>query len=153
MTSPSPPAPSSGEDPPQRGAIAALILHHTVTVLLLVGALALGIWGYLTYRRGGLSMTAAVSAQAPPSQRHLIASQIARLELAAETSRQLYQSAPLKLEALIDQGLISRDDLSYPSSRVRYTLHVEGEALHVTAETLPPERLLNEAPLLSPAQD
>ncbi len=113
-------------------ALGALILHHTVTALLLVGALALGIWGYLTYSKGGFTYAQAPTAQSA-TQRYLIASQERRLTLAAQTYRTIHQSPPLTLDVLVEDGLLDASDLTYPSKQVSYTLHIEGKRLFVTS--------------------
>ena len=125
-----PPQPEKEPRPP--GALSALILHHTVTALLLCGALAMGIWGYLTHRKGGF-----VYAQAPlqegSSKRYLIASQEARIKLAAETYRLIHQTAPIEVSVLVDEGLLHPDDLRYPSPQVSYELHIDKDQLLVTS--------------------
>jgi len=112
--------------------LGALILHHTITALLLSGALALGIWGFLTYKKGGFTY-----AQAPvekgSTHRYLIASQEAKLKLAAETYTRINQTPPLETSVLVDAGLILEDDLHYPSHNVTYTLHVDGKDIKITS--------------------
>lgn len=127
---PKPPKPE--KEPRQPGALSALILHHTVTALFLCGALAMGIWGYLTHKKGGF-----VYAQAPlqegSSKRYLIASQEARIKLAAETYRLIHQTPPIEVSVLVDEGLLLPDDLRYPSSQVSYELHIDKDQLLVTS--------------------
>lgn len=135
--------------PPQEkapGALGALILHHTVTAMLIVGGLALGIWGYLTYTKDGFTYAKEPMAQSA-SQRYLIASQVHRLTLAAHTYQKLHQSPPLTLDILVEEGIIRPDDLSYPSPKVSYAIHIRGDQLVVTST------LVTTPPIESPPED
>lgn len=152
---PAPPQkPRKPSEPRQPGALGALILHHTVTALFLCGALAMGIWGYLTHKKGGF-----VYAQAPleesSSKRYLIASQEARIKLAAETYRLIHQTPPIEVSVLVDAGLLQPDDLRYPSSQVSYELHIDKDQLLVTS-TVKHSALPSSEPdtdeILSPAE-
>jgi hypothetical protein len=102
----------------------ALIIHHVITVLILVGALVLSVWGYLHFRKQGFFYEQE-SAQASPLERRLELNQRERISLAIRAYYQLHNNWPLSLDQLVAEGLLLPSDLSYPSPRVVYSLRTE----------------------------
>jgi hypothetical protein len=101
----------------------ALVIHHVVTALLVVGALALAVWSYLTFKKRNFFYEA--SGQISELEAQLELSQRERISLAIKAYYQLHNNWPLSLEQLVEEGLLESSDLRYPSPRVAYTLRVE----------------------------
>jgi hypothetical protein len=117
---PQPPSNAASSTTPLR----ALVIHHVITLMLVVGALALGVWSYLTFRKRDFFYDGA-RGQVSPLEQHLERSQRARISLAVNAYYQLHNNWPLSLEQLIEEGLLESSDLRYPSPQVTYTLRVE----------------------------
>lgn len=111
------------------GALGALILHHTITVALVIAVLGLSVWSYVTFRKQSFFYTPEQSVSS--TQRYLIASQLHRLELAARAYKDIHDANPVSLEALVEEGLLTRTDLSYPSRQVSYSLRNKGENFEI----------------------
>ena len=107
-----PPPPSRAE---RAGApLAALIVHHSITFLILVLFLALGVWAYLTFQDEEFFATVdrqAFEEELRPSQ---IEAQHQRLDFAIQVARQLTGRTPASLDELVEMGFLLESDLYYP---------------------------------------
>ena len=109
--------------------LGALILHHSVTVILVIAMLVLGVWGYITFRKGDFFYTPEETGSS--TQRYLVASQLQRIELAANAYSKIHESPPMSLESLVEEGLLTQKDLSYPSPDITYELRLDGDDIKV----------------------
>lgn len=116
-----PTAPDDGQ--PQtpdetRSALGAVVLHHTVTAVMLVLILAIGVWAYLTFRN--TSFFQAPDEQADTrTETYLLEAQLQRVEFALGVYFRLQERYPSDLSQLVDRGLLRESDLYYPSGRDR----------------------------------
>ena len=53
------------------------------------------------------------------------------MRLAARTYEQIHDAAPISLEALVEEGLLERSDLRYPSAAIEYSLRLDGEHVEI----------------------
>lgn len=105
-----------------------LVVHHSITVLILVVFLALGVWSYLNFQDSDFFTTvdrAQLEAELQPS---LQAAQQTRLEVALEVYSLVHDRYPTRFEELTDTGLLLPSDLYYPQGPAswNYEPHSEG---------------------------
>ncbi len=108
------------EEHEQPSELRAALVHHGATTLLLIAALALGIWGYLNFQKQDF-----FSFQGEKDRRmeeQLIASQERKLTFAVDTYHAIHNEAPSSFEALELDGLITAKDLRYPSRHIVYEM-------------------------------
>lgn len=137
MTSPSPSEmapPDRADDAsptPQKTGLATLILHHSITVLILILVLALGVWSYLNFQ--GTEFFAAIDRAGFEAELHpaLDEAQRQRLNSAIETYGLLNDRYPTHLDDLLDAGLLLPSDLYYPRGpdSWSYERHSDGFSL------------------------
>ncbi len=148
-SAPSASAPSASAPPDpkraRRSAMLAILLHHALTVALLCAVLAVGVYGYLTYKKRGFFYQGAQDTSSADAL--FITHQRARLRLATQAQQALTDAPPLQLDELREARLIGPSDLSYPSPRVRYTLERRGDSPYIEAALTP-----QPAPLLDPSE-
>lgn len=118
MGDPKQPEQSGDADQPRRG-VGAVVLHHTVTVLMLVLILAMGVWGYLTFRKTSFFQKpdAQVSTR---TEAYALRAQVRRIRVALRVYFRLDGRYPSNLTELVDRGLLLPSDLYYPSGKGRY---------------------------------
>lgn len=110
------------------------LLHHGLTLGLMVGILALCVWGYLGYKNNNLRILSPQQIEASPLMSIHIQTQIDRIKLAASTYKSIHDTAPLGLDELVNQGYLSAADLSFPAG-TRYTLENQGGRVMVKAQS------------------
>lgn len=94
--------------------LATMVIHYSITVIIMVLLLALGVWGYLNFRNSDFFATVdrqQVQAQVEPP---LIEAQHQRLSAAIEVWILVHGRPPASLEELVDRGLLLPSDLYYP---------------------------------------
>lgn len=130
--SPSPPSDQSGRDETSKGTgVIALIVHHAITVLILVLVLGLSVWGYLNFQ--DTEFFATVDTEEfdarlhPPLQR----AQTQRLEVALEVYSLVYDSHPVQLRELVDAGLLLPSDLYYPRGSDSWSYERRGDGFRL----------------------
>lgn len=120
------------DETPRRGVTA--LLHHGLTLGLMIGVLALCVWGYLGYKSNSLRILAPQKIAASPLISVQVQTQIDRIKLAASAYKSIHDTAPLGLDELVNQGYLSGADLSFPSG-TRYTLENQGGRVTVKAQS------------------
>lgn len=90
----------------------AVVVHHLVTAALLVLMLALGTWGYLTFK--DVTASDLGRTRTRPLEHEAIAAQAQRLHFALSVFHALRGTYPPSLEGLVDEGLLQTSDLEYP---------------------------------------
>ncbi len=119
-----PPQPPSGDLDPQQtpeegNALGAVVLHHTVTALMLALIIALGVWAYLTFRK--TSFFEAPDAQASTRvEAYSLQAQLQRIRFGLAVYFRLDGRYPAALDELVERGLLLPSDLYYPSGNGRY---------------------------------
>lgn len=111
----------------------AVVVHHLVTALLVAMALALGTWGYLTFKNASLFQRSD-SRQSSPFEHHAVDAQVDRLHFALAVYHSLYEKHPADLEALVDEGLLFSSDLNYPPGSSTILYQRVGETYEITVE-------------------
>lgn len=105
--------------PANRG-IATLIIHHSITVLILILFVSLGTWSYLTFRITAFFAPvdrAEIDAQiTPPTE----IAQHQRISFAIDVFIHLYDRPPARLEELTELNLLLPSDLYYPGKTLRW---------------------------------
>lgn len=113
---------SSAETAPQaksgRG-LGAVVLHHTVTALMLVLILALGVWAYLTFRKADFFEGPDQESVSRLDHYGTLA-QGQRIRFALRVYYRLDGRYPANLQELVDRGLLLQSDLYYPSREEGY---------------------------------
>lgn len=104
----------------EEGSVGVVVVHHLVTAMLVVMALALGTWGYLTFRKA--SFFELPNRQVSPFERSAVDAQVDRFHFALDVYFDLYNKYPASLDELVDEGLLQSSDLRYPpgSSTILY---------------------------------
>ena len=72
---------SDDQTPSRRNPLYATLLHHSVTLIMLTGFIAFGVWGYLTFKKKNIMWTPGNIES--PARRYFIDSHIDRMRLAA----------------------------------------------------------------------
>ncbi|MFP4599275.1 MAG: hypothetical protein ACLFVJ_13535 [Persicimonas sp.] len=100
------------------GGLGAVVLHHTVTAVMLALIIALGVWAYLTFR--------STSFFQPPDAKvdsrvesYALEAQLQRIHFALGVYFRLDGRYPADLAEVVERGLLLRSDLYYPSGRER----------------------------------
>jgi hypothetical protein len=94
--------------------IAALIVHHSITVLILVLFLALGVWSYLTFQNADFFASVDRQAHVNELRPAVVEAQSQRLHFAIEVYQQLTGRTPGSLNELVEMGFLRESDLYYP---------------------------------------
>ena len=120
---------SSSKGPP--AGVATLILHHSITVLILVMVIGLGVWSYLNLQSTDLFASvdrAELEAELHPP---LTTAQSQRIETAAEVYHLVYDAYPSNLDELVEAGFLLPSDVYYPRGHNSwsYERHTEGFTL------------------------
>lgn len=122
-------APKSKPPSPMR----AMVIHHTVTALTIAGILALGVWGYLSYRNNqGFFYEGKVEARSPLDEA-LIGSQQDRIKLAVRAFFEVHDNYPATLNELVNEGWLTQSDLSYPNGKTSYKMKINAEEVTILA--------------------
>lgn len=124
---PRPPAQEASTKPVPKAGLATLVLHHSITALILILFLALGVWGYLTFRTDDFFASvdrAEFEAELRPP---LVEAQRQRLVMAIEVANLLHGQYPRNLEELVEQGLLQDSDLYYPRGREQWVYNRFGD--------------------------
>ena len=107
------------EDEELNRGIGAVVLHHTVTAMMLALMIAIAVWAYLTFRESSFfqspdeSETSRVMAYSAKAQ-------VRRIESALEVHLRLHGEYPPSLDVLVDRGLLLESDLYYPADEFEY---------------------------------
>ena len=144
MNSPSPPSNSlppgdsgGGAPTPRKNGLAALVIHHSITVLILVLFLALGVWGYLTFQSTDFFASVDRSEFEAELRPALVEAQHQRLEVALHVANHLNGRYPGRLAELVEMGLLLESDLYYPSGGLQWLYTRQGDSF--TLELAMPE--------------
>ncbi len=108
------PADSSSKRAP-KASLWTILLHHSVTVIILVLFLAISIWAYLNVQ--GADFLGQVDHETMESELtpHLQAAQKLRVERALSIYERLENRYPRRLVELEQAGLLLTTDLTYPT--------------------------------------
>lgn len=100
------------------GGLGAVVLHHTVTAVMLALIIALGVWAYLTFRNTSFfqSPDARVDSRV---ESYALEAQLQRIHFALSVYFRLDGRYPADLAEVVERGLLLRSDLYYPSGRDR----------------------------------
>lgn len=125
---------SEGHEADQGGALGAVVLHHTVTALMLVLILALSVWAYLTFRQASFFHAPDDRADSRV-ETYVLESQLQRVEFALAVYFRLEARYPSNLDQLVSRGLLLESDLFYPSGpdRLAYERTADGYSLELAA--------------------
>lgn len=98
-------------DAPQRG-MGAIVLHHSVTALMIMLIIALAVWSYLSFRNTHFFEA--------PSQDTRVGSYVEgaqkqRIHFALDVFYRLDGRYPLTLNELVERNLLEASDLYYPA--------------------------------------
>ncbi len=144
LPGPSHPGGADEAVPSGKNGVGAVVVHHSISVVLLVLITAIGTWAFLTYRHTGLVTRA--DRQAPSFyQPYAVDAQQQRLAFALEVYQRLNDRYPSDLASLVDAGLLQASDLHYPPGRtqIQYRRTSSEYRLDVVApapEAAPPGR-------------
>lgn len=115
---------SAANDPQQRGdqkrpkppksGLGTLLLHHSITALILILLLGLGVWSYLTFLNKDYFATVDHEAFSEHIEPPLIEAQRQRIINAIEVWSLEHSQPPSTLRDLVDQGLLVTADLYSP---------------------------------------
>ncbi len=131
MTSGPPQSPSApGEETKPAAAKAGLftiILHHSITVLILVLFLSLGVWAYLNLQTTEFFSTLDYDDLEAHFYPPLEETQRQRLETALEVYSLRYDRYPTSLNQLTEAGLLLPSDLYYPRGLSEWAYETRGD--------------------------
>lgn len=101
------------------GGLGAVVLHHTVTALMLALILALGVWAYLTFRKTSFFQAPDADANSRV-EAHALQAQLQRIRFGLSVYFRLDGRYPAALDELVERGLLLPSDLFYPTGKARY---------------------------------
>lgn len=120
--------PTADERPSKKTGLLTIIVHHSITVLILVLFLALGVWSYLNLQATEFFTTVdhdELEAELYPPLEH---AQKQRLQTAIETYSLRHDRYPRRLSDLTDEaGLLHSSDLYYPRDVEYWAYQAGGE--------------------------
>lgn len=122
---------------PDQGGLLPLILHHSITVLIMVLVLTLGVWGYLNFRDAEFFTAVDRHQLEATLQPSLVEAQQQRLSAAVEVYALIHNRYPSHLRELVDQELLTADDLYYPAGRNVWSYELVGDSFELQFD--PPE--------------
>jgi hypothetical protein len=137
----SPPADAAAADDTRRSGMGAVVLHHSVTALMLMLIIALGVWSYLSFRTTSFFQAPAAS-ESSRVEAFVEEAQKQRIRFALRVFHRLDGRYPLTLDELVERNLLLPSDLEYPSgasspgARFSYQREADGYTLQL-ARTLP----------------
>ena len=134
--------PTSANDRPpddvrHGGHAGAALVHHTITGLLVTGALALGVWAILTPPdfSAGRAAHQAHSAASPLLQTARTDSRRLRIDTAARLYSLKEKSPPPSLRTLVERGLLRHTDLYYPPTGTEWNYSVNRDDFTLAGPT------------------
>ena len=117
---------SEEQDDKPRG-LGAVVIHHTVTLLMLVMIIAIGVWTFLTFRDSNF-FQAPKGDDMTRTSIYMARAQVERIESALRVYHRLEDNYPSDLQALVDRNLLLPSDLYYPSPNVEYVYRRSGSS-------------------------
>ena len=102
------------------GAVGAMILHHTITAVILCSLIAIGVWSYLTFSQTDFFASVDRAEHGAKLEPYLVEAQRQRIASALDVAYGLDNRYPVSLEGLVDAGLLLPADLYYPAGRDRW---------------------------------
>src|SRR5690554_6969035 len=97
----------------RRSGMGAVVLHHSVTALMIMLIIALGVWSYLSFRSTDFFQAAdrdsRIGAYVEDAQK-------ARIHFALDVFFRLDGRYPLTLDELVERNLLDPSDLHYPAT-------------------------------------
>ncbi len=143
MTSPLPPDAESSTDAGEarpRTSLVTLLLHHSITVIILVLFLAIAVWAYLNIQSAdflGSVDHETLEADLTPS---LQAAQHQRVVNALTIYELLENRYPRQLRDLVESELLLTSDLYYPSPLERWDYTVSGTTYELRPQRSDPDQ-------------
>jgi hypothetical protein len=104
----------SFDEPSGKHGVGAVVLHHTVTAVLVAVVLLTSLWSYYQFRQTSF-FTLTSEADRSAFEVYAVDAQKDRISFALEVYEKLFDEFPSSLETLIDEGLLQESDLFYPS--------------------------------------
>lgn len=95
----------------RRSGMGAVVLHHSVTALMIMLIFALAVWSYLSFRNTDFFEAPAKTSRVAT---YVETAQKERIRFALEVIYRLDGRYPLKLEELVERNLLAPSDLYYP---------------------------------------
>jgi hypothetical protein len=116
-------------------ALGAVVLHHTVTALMLALIIALGVWAYLTFRKTHFFEPAGTHDDSR-LEAFALDAQMQRIRFSLRVYFRFDGRYPAELANLVERGLLLPSDLYYPSGAGRYTYrrNASGYTLELRSE-------------------
>lgn len=111
---------------PRTGLI-TLIIHHSITVLILILFIGLATWGYLTFGKTDFFATVDHAAIQDGLRPTLEAAQRERLQVALAVYHHLESRYPGRLTELVEAGLLLESDLYYPQGAALWSYERSGD--------------------------
>jgi hypothetical protein len=126
------PADADVSDFEDGGTVGVVVVHHLVTAMLVAMALALGTWGYLTFRNA--SFFELPDRRTSPFERSAVDAQVDRFHFALDVYFALYSKYPASLEEVVDEGLLDSTDLNYPPGSSTILYRRTGDTYQIVVE-------------------
>jgi hypothetical protein len=99
--------------------VARTIMHHAITLMLILGVLGMGAWVFLNFRSNKVPRAAAII-ETSNLESDAISGQLQRIRFALEVHRRAKNQYPLTLANLVEQHYLLDSDLNYPAVTYRY---------------------------------
>lgn len=135
---PAPTSELSASSAPKTGLL-TVIIHHSITVLILVLFLALGVWAYLNVQATEFFSTIDHDDLEARFYPPLEEAQQQRYETALEVYALRHDRYPTRLDELAGTGLLLPSDLYYPRGPEYWTYDTRGDSYVLQLETPPLE--------------
>jgi hypothetical protein len=103
------------------GAVGAMIVNHTITVVILASLAALGYWLHANFRPDEFFTSVDHVERRATLAPYLAEAQHRRIASALDVHYRLHDRYPATLEGLVEAGLLSHADLFHPAGADRWT--------------------------------
>ncbi len=116
--------------------VGAVVLHHTVTAVLVAVVVVTGLWTYHQFRRTSF-FTLTTQADRSAFEVYAVDAQRDRITFALAVYQKLFDEYPSSLETLVDEGLLQESDLFYPLGARHFSYQRMGRSYQL--DWIPPE--------------
>ncbi|MFU8804932.1 MAG: hypothetical protein ACNA8W_14055 [Bradymonadaceae bacterium] len=114
------------------GAVTAMILHHTITLVILSLLIAMGFWSYVTFSTTDFFADVDRMEYGSRMEPYLVEAQRQRITAALEVSYRIHDRYPTTLQGLVEAGLLLPSDLYYPAGRTQWEYRRQDQMYQLT---------------------
>jgi len=122
---------ANGDFEPEDSGSGAVVIHHVVTVVLIIACFAIGTWSYLTFKSTSFFLPVKDGSE-KSLKPYLVKSQEDRLRRAINVYYKMNGNYPSSLDDIVDDKILVPSDPYYPpNSEFRYEKLASSYALEI----------------------